>query len=619
MTPIESVATFASSLFEVGASGFSFLSEALSVKASSSHGLLAAAADSLWDKKPFQKPIWTGIMFGLRVALAVIGALLIIYEVRAWRMGEPVKDRTKKRVALAFTLLAIGAYFDFGNPNTRYREYYHRHELYHYYLGSKYFKEVGYQRLYDCTLIAEIDNGRKSQVLKREFRDLRVNLIKKVENTYILSEPERCKKHFSTERWEDFKKDIDWFYNSSRGSYWERMQQDHGYNPPPVWTMTGKAIANLAPAGDGFFKALAAIDVSLQLGMILLLYWAFGWRAGAISAVFWGTNAAANFYWTGGAFLRQDWLFLMVASVCLARKRYFFWAGAALMWSALLRVFPGALFGGWAMMVLIFLIQRLRGRPPAPGDKGLLSYIDPSHRRLIAGAVVALGVLVPASMATTGGVQPWKDFGHHIGVHKNTPLTNHMGLPTMLSHTWESRMRFTRDNNLEDAFEHWKTGRNERKESRKFIQYGIFAVMWLWVGWALHRSRLLWLAPPLSLPLVMCLTDLTCYYYCMFIIAGVLSVARKPIGITLLATAASSVVLLGRDIGYADVGFSGFYYVDDNFTAQSYIFFLFSILMLWAYSRPLTKASWLAFWNRKPVPVRPKHEPGENPTTVSGV
>lgn len=581
--------------------------------------VLAAAGKGIWDTKIFQKPVWTGIMFGLRVALCVLGALLVIYEVRARRMGEPVRERTKKRVALLFTVLSIGAYFDFGNPHTRYSEYYHRHELYHYYLGSKYFDEVGYQRLYDCTLIAEVDNGRKAQVAKREFRDLRVNLIKKVEDTYILTEPERCKSHFTPERWEAFKKDIDWFYNSARGSYWERMQQDHGYNPPPVWTMTGKAIASIAPAGDAFFKGLAAIDVGLQLGMIALIFWAFGYRAGAVSAIFWGCNAAANFYWTGGAFLRQDWVFLLVLSVCMAKKKKPFWAGAALMWSALLRVFPGALFGGWAMMVIIYFIQRLRGKAPAPGDKGILSYIHPTHRRLIGGAVLALAVLVPLSVAGAGGTQAWKDFSHHIGVHKRTPLTNHMGLPTILSHTWEGRMRFTRDNNLDDAFEKWKDGRNQRKDDLQIVQYGIFFAFLGWIGWALHRSKLTWMAPALSLPLVMCLTDLTCYYYSMFIIAGTLTKVRKPIGILLLATATASVVLLGRDIGYADVGLSGFYYVDDNFTAQSYIFLLFCGLMLFSYSRPLTKAAFLAFWNRKPVVKRPAHPPLENPTTVAGV
>jgi hypothetical protein len=40
-----------------------------------------------------------------------------------------------------------------------------------------------------------------------------------------------------------------------------------------------------------------------------MLVWAFGWRTTAIGVLFWGCNKAADFYWTGGAFLRQDWWF----------------------------------------------------------------------------------------------------------------------------------------------------------------------------------------------------------------------------------------------------------------------------------------------------------------------
>lgn len=573
---------------------------------------------SIWTKKMFQKPVWTGIMFALRVSLCLLGVLFLIYEVRARRLGTPVRERTKRRLALLFVILSFGAYFDFGNRNVRYSEYYHRHELYHYYLGSKYFDELGYSLLYDCTLVAEIDNGRQAQVVNREFRDLRENLIKQAKDTLVVKDPDFCRKRFSTERWEAFRKDVDWFYNSARGSYWERMQQDHGYNPPPVWTMTGKAIASLEPAGDGFFKMLASIDVVLQLGMVVMLHWAFGWRVGAIACVFWGCNAAANFYWTGGAFLRQDWLFLLVASVCLARKRFFFWAGVALMWSALLRVFPIALYGGWVAMVLMYAIQRFRGRPPVDGDKGFLNFIHPNHRKLIWGSLLALAVLVPASMATTGGTAPYKAFIHHIGVHKHTPLTNHMGLPTIVSHTWEGRMRFTRNDNLDDAFKPWKDGRNERKDAREPLQKAILVGTFLWIAWALRRSQLLWLGPALSLPLVMCITDLTCYYYSMYIIAAVVAAARRSVGVALLATAASSVILLGRDIGYADVSLSGFYYVDDNFTAQSYLFFLYSLLALWAYSRPFSIERLKAWWNRKPEP-NPKRVRGKQPTGVAGV
>lgn len=564
-------------------------------------GTLAAAADGakgFWERPFFQKPQWVGVMFGTRVTLCLVAALLLIYEVRARRMGQYIAPRVKRLVTIALTLIAFGTYFDFGNPNVRYSEYYHRHEFYHYYLGSKYSEELGYKRLYDCTMIAEIENGRRSQIEKREFRDLRVNLIKKAKDTYIFTQPELCTKHFSKSRWEDFKKDVEWFYNSARGSYWERMQQDHGYNPPPVWTMTGKALASLHPADGGYFKFLASIDVLFQAGMIVLLYWAFGHKVAAVGAVFWGCNAAANFYWTGGAFLRQDWMFLLVASVACARKRYFFLAGAALMWSALLRVFPIALFGGWAAMVLIYVAERLRGRPSIDGKTGLLGLVHPDHRRLIAGAFVAIAVLVPASMAATGGVKAYKDFFAHIQTHKHTPLTNHMGLPTIISHNWEGRMRFTRNDNMDDAFQSWKDGRNRRIEKLKVVQYGTFLGFFLWIGWALHKTRLLWVAPALSLPLVMCLTDLTCYYYSMYIAAAVLTLPRRSIGVTLLATGAASTILLGKNIGYAPTNVSGFYFVDDNFAVQSYLFLIFSSLALWAYSRPFSFGKLRDHFNR---------------------
>jgi hypothetical protein len=378
-------------------------------------------------------------------------------------------------------------------------------------------------------------------------------------------------------------------------------------------------LASLAPASDGFFKFLASIDVVLQLGMVLMIHWAFGWRVGAIATAFWGCNAAANFYWTGGAFLRQDWMFFLVASVCFNRKGKHFLAGASLMWSALLRVFPALLFFGWASMIVMHIISRLRGKPAENGETGLLSYLAPSHKRLILGATVALAVLLPWSLASTRGIQTYKDFAHHIDVHKKTPLTNHMGLPTVLSHNWEGRMRFTRNDNLDDAFKDWKDGRNERKAKYEWVRRGIFVGFCLWIAWALHRSKLLWLGPPFSLILVFCTTDLTCYYYSMFIIAGVLAKSQKRIGAALLATAASSVMLLGKDIGYANTNSSGFYFVDDNFAAQSYIFLLFCVLALWSYSRPLTKEALKAVWNRLPVPRPREYRRGEHPKTIGGL
>lgn len=550
-----------------------------------------------WQGPWFEKEAWEKFTKFVRLTLTFGGALLLIYEIRARRLRERIPERFRKRVAYVLTGLAFLVYFDFFNPNVRYEEYYHRHEFYHYYLGSKYSNEVGYVRLYECTAIAEIESGRGASVRKREIRDLRVNLIKPMEATYVVSDPDQCKKHFTPERWDAFKKDVDWFYRSAAGSYWEGMLKDHGYNPPPVWTMTGKFFGSFDAAGDTYFKLLACIDILFHLGCVVMFGWAFGWRAMAVATVFWGCNAPANFYWTGGAFLRMDWIFLLVASLCLARKRKFMMAGAALTWSALLRVFPGIFVLGWAIIVGFYLLERVRDKLAGHGPKRLLDYLHPDHRRLIGGCLVALGVLVPASIAVAGADSYREFFAHTLKTHKNTPLTNTMGLETMVVHNWDGRMRFTRDDNLDDPFEGWKRGRLRRFEKMKPVFYGTIAFVGLWTMWALRRTKFLWVGMALSVPLVISLTNLTCYYYSLFMVAAALVIVRPQLGPALLVTSGVSQIMLYAPYGY--------YWVDDRFTAQSWLFYAMGLVLLFAYSRPFSIERLKAWWDHKPEPKRP--------------
>ena len=173
--------------------------------------LFAPGQDFFWQSSIFEKNRWEAFTKGTRIFLTIATALLLMYEMRAARLRERISKKTKRWVAIALTVVAFFTYFDFFNPNVRYSEYYHRHEFYHYYLGSKYFKEVGYKRLYECTAVAEIDNGRRSSIERRQIRDLSVNLIKQMKDTYVLDKPEQCKKHFTPARWEAFRKDVDWF------------------------------------------------------------------------------------------------------------------------------------------------------------------------------------------------------------------------------------------------------------------------------------------------------------------------------------------------------------------------------------------------------------------------
>lgn len=96
----------------------------------------------------------------------------------------------------------------------------------------------------------------------------------------------------------------------------------------------------MTPPTLGALRVIALIDVGLIVGALGALGWAFGWRAATLGAVFLGTQAPAGLAWTGGAFLRFDWLFLVVLAVALLRKGRAFGAGFALGWAGLLRVFP---------------------------------------------------------------------------------------------------------------------------------------------------------------------------------------------------------------------------------------------------------------------------------------
>jgi len=216
---------------------------------------------------------------------------------------------------------------------------------------------------------------------------------------------------------------------------------------------------------------------------------------------------------------------------------------------------------------------------------------------LIAGCAIAGAVLVPTSVIVTDP-SAYKEFLQHtIKVHNNTPLTNHMGLETMIVHDWNGRMRFTRNDNLDDPFKEWKEGRINRLHHLKPVFLLTIAGVGLWMAWALRRTKLLWVGPALSLPLCVAMTNLTCYYYSMFMIAPVLVLGRRVLGPVLLALAGASVV-----VGAMGTANKLYYWIDDNYAAQSWLFFLGGLLMLYAYSRPFSMERLKAWWDGKPEP-----------------
>jgi hypothetical protein len=499
------------------------------------------------------------VLSRIKAVVALTAALLSVIEGIRHKAKTPFLKHHTKGIAALLAIVSIGCYYRFGDIG--YENFYHRWEFYHYYLGSKYDRELGYDRLYMCTAIAQAENGPASEVKSRKLRDLRVDLLQPAQE--VLDHPDECKSRFSPERWAAYKKDVDWFRHSSNIQYWNDMQKDHGYNPPPVWTVAGHYLASLRPAGDGFFKLLACFDPLFFAGVFAAIFWAFGWRVFSVAAIFWGCQLPAEYFWTGGAFMRQDWLFWLILSACFIRKRYFAVAGAMFAYATLLRVFPGLLIAGWVVQMAWDLYKRRRVRT--------------EHVRLLAGGLAATVVLIGIS-AGVAGWRAYPAFYHHIQVHNNTPLTNNMGLSTVLSQSWSGRMKFVRDEKLLDPFGPWKEMRRDRLKA--FFPFRAIVLLTLFVGffYVVRRIRSLWKAQALSVLWVVCLVELTCYYYTMFLLSAMLSRLRRGVEQIVLVTAGiSQLLVINRWLAY---------YYDDRYVAQSVLFVAFPIALVAAFWPP---------------------------------
>jgi len=494
----------------------------------------------------------------IKCALAFAAAWLSVYETRRMVAKRRARACWSKGVALALAVLALGAYFRFADYG--YFDFNHRHEFFHYYLGPKYSRELGYERIYQCTAVAQADLGQANEVRVRKMMNLVTDLL--VPAKVALEHPEECRDRFTAERWESFKSDVRFFRNSSSLDTWNHMQGDHGYNPPPVWTTMGRFWSTLAPPSAAYFKFLASFDLLLWVGMFSAVYWAFGWRVFAVAATFFGCQLPAEYYWTGGAFLRQDWLFWLVLSACLLRKRYHALSGAAFAYSTLLRVFPGVLLIGWAVVIVAHIWKHKR--------------VAPHHARLLLGGIGATAVLVPVSIAVTGA-SAYPEFYRHIQVHKHTPLTNNMGLETVLSQSYAGRMAFNWNPKAVDPCQRWEELRRERLRAFRPLHIVLLAGLAVAFLAVVRRVKSLWTAQALALPFVISVVELTCYYYSMFLLAALLSRHRRGIEQWLLTVACISQLIAVNRFFSA--------YLDDLYTAQSVLYCFFAASLLGAYFR----------------------------------
>jgi hypothetical protein len=494
--------------------------------------------------------------YSAALALAVAAAAALAVSLRVaftgplfGRAGGVVAKtslpRLRGALLCALAVTSYAGYYNWGSYH--FPDYTHHHELFHYVTGAKYFRELGYQGLYRCASAAEAEQGFKRRVELRQIRDLRTNAI--VDGAAALKEAQDCKQSFTPERWAAFKADVAYFRDHAEVGQWHRMLRDHGYNPSPVWTMTGSALANLRPASRGFIGhgdsmfggALTLLDPALLLAAFGAVLWAFGWQTACVAAVFFGCNPLSTYLWTGGAYLRQDWFAAAVIGICLLRKGRAAAGGAGLGYATLLRVFPGGFLLPIAVGLGLGFWKERR--------------LDRTAARVLAAALVAVALLVPISSAAVGGFKAWPAFVDNLEKQVGTPSANLVGLRTVLSFRPSARAEVLAEDGKDDAFARVREAR--RAGFRQLLP--VYAVLVGGLLYALLRVARLrkepWVLATLGIAVIPVMTELSCYYLSLLTVGALLHEEAPEVPVALLALAAG-IHALQLGVGAEDVRYA---------------------------------------------------------------
>ncbi|MCK5379667.1 MAG: hypothetical protein KAJ78_09690, partial [Acidobacteria bacterium] len=428
----------------------------------------------------------------IKGGLTLLALVAVIFRHR--RPGNLASDRAG---ALLWTLavVAVLAWPNFGRLHGV--SGIHHWEQFHYFLGSKFFPELGYDGLYAASLAAEaqLHTGRPVQ---SHVRDLRTNEV--VPSNALQPHRNEVRQRFSDDRWRMFEADVAYFLKSNAYDYIRRIRLDHGYNPTPTWTFTARLFSRYLPAGDSTLTLLAWIDPVLLACLFLMIFRTYGSRVGCLALIIFGLGYPWRYDWVGGAFLRQDWLAATGIAICLMRRKTFFLAGMLLAYATMVRIFPGAFLVG----------------PVVVGIRQIVEFKQVPRWLIRLGSGFLLGILLCLIAGALGGRGPqaWTEFRTNLDKHHGTWLTNNVGLENILLYDSDTVTRKDVDFNLPEPWLHWQAKMDRLHTERRGIVLGVLTLFLLAIVMAAWR-RTPDQAALLGIAIAFSSVILTCYYWIM--------------------------------------------------------------------------------------------------------
>jgi hypothetical protein len=431
-----------------------------------------------------------------RAGITLLGLLIFGCGVLYARGLSARAARTRLAAIGALGVIAFASYYQFfalvgpgGFATT---------DNYHYYVGSKYFDELGYYGLYECSLQVLHERGVTSPTPNLKARDLHTMNV--LPDGWVRAKGRDCPRRFGPERWRAFGDDVAFFTRRWPPHIWRAAWLDHGYHPTPVWTLIGGAVAGYAPTSSRtMMMALSRIDRFVVAASLLALFWAFGVEVAGLAAICWGTGFLWRYGWVGDAFLRHTWWAAAVLGLCLLRRGRPALGAAMLTLSASLRLFPGALLLGYGLYAGRRIWSERRIAPALA-------------RFALGGLCTVAGLAGLVAFTSESGLSTFADFVTKIGSFADLPATNKMGLASL------ARALFPESPLAAGGL--------------RLAAVMAFAPLF-WRGLARAED---WEAAALGATWIPFLTDPTNYYFSFSVLAAVLALHRPRVGVALLST-----------------------------------------------------------------------------------
>jgi hypothetical protein len=350
-----------------------------------------------------------------------LATLITVLHDEQWRgrlfaFAKTRNERTIRAALAGVALLALCSYYDFGRFHGGGR-FVHYHDVYHYYMGSKYFPEVGYEGLYAATHRALVENDPALADAIGLVKNLRTYDVENARISMQRSDGVSCL--FSDQRWEQFKRDVRFFQAEIAPAEWQILLVDHGFNATPFWTSVGSVLSAHLPLNHGTLLFLALLDPALLAAALVLVWRTFDAQTCLLTAIFLFANFFGVFDITGGAFLRQLWLAALIGCVCFYRQGRMVPAALLLSVAVLDRIFPVV----FLLPALVLLVGNILRRRP----------VRETQVRFLAVFACSAAVLVWLSSGLTRGPQTWFDWYGKVSAHNRWFYTNQLSLRNLFT------------------------------------------------------------------------------------------------------------------------------------------------------------------------------------------